>query len=686
MTELADLEIGLHRRDVGGYTAELRFSSPESAADVRVAGTGMSVDVYRLRDLSLDPSAYGQALSESLFSETALRTAFAQARAVTQSQEKPLRVRLFIGPSAPELHGLRWETLLDPEGGASLLTGEHLLFSRYLGSLDWQPVKLRPKAALKALALIANPSDLADYGMAPVDVEGELARARAGLGEIPLTQLGADGGATLNSLNTHLRDGCDILYVVAHGLLKDGEPWLWLEAEDGSTHRVAGAELVTRVRELQQRPRLVVLVSCQSAGNSPGKRPADEGMLAALGPRLVEAGIPAVLAMQGCVSIETMEQFVPTFFSELQRDGQIDRAMAVARGSVRERPDFWMPVLFLRLKSGRIWYTPGFADERGGAEKFPALLNHVRRGRCTPILGTGTLEPLIGSPREIAQRWAEIHHFPMQPSARDDLPQVAQYLRVFYNDDDFPRDQLREDLKRQLRERHPGALPPDMLEAPVEAQMKALVQPRWNADEPEAHHVLAELGCPLYVTTNPDNLLEEALRAHGVEPESEICPWNEYVELRSSVFEREPDYHPTPERPLVFHLFGLFGEPDSLVLTEDDYFDYLIGVASNRELIPGEVRRALADTALLFLGFHLDDWNFRVLFRSLMSQGGGGRRKRYAHLAAQIDPEERRLLDPERARRFLESYFQDADISIYWGSVQDFVEELRRHLRESDTR
>jgi phosphatidylserine/phosphatidylglycerophosphate/cardiolipin synthase-like enzyme len=47
-------------------------------------------------------------------------------------------------------------------------------------------------------------------------------------------------------------------------------------------------------------------------------------------------------------------------------------------------------------------------------------------------------------------------------------------------------------------------------------------------------------------------------------------------------------------------------------------------------------------------------------------------------VAVQIDPEEGRIQEPERARRYLESYFQDADISIYWGSVEDFARELQQ--------
>jgi hypothetical protein len=125
-------------------------------------------------------------------------------------------------------------------------------------------------------------------------------------------------------------------------------------------------------------------------------------------------------------------------------------------------------------------------------------------------------------------------------------------------------------------------------------------------------------------------------------------------------------------------MFGRLQEPRSLVLTEDDYFDFLIGVTRNRDTIPAVVRRALVDTALLFLGFQIDDWAFRVLFRSIMSQEGRGRREDYAHIAAQIDLEEGRILEPENARRYLESYFQKAEISIYWGSVEDFAHELLR--------
>ena len=208
-----------------------------------------------------------------------------------------------------------------------------------------------------------------------------------------------------------------------------GEPWLWLENEAGSTHRVAGSELVTRLREGSSAPagRPCLVSECGSGAEA---RTSDAGALAALGPRLAEAGIPAVLAMQGNVTMETVARFMPVFFQELQRDGQIDRAMAVARGAMRDRPDWWMPSCSCASRAGDSGTRPALRRHNQGLEQWPALLGNMRRGRCTPILGPGLTESLLGSRREIAHRWAESYHFPMAPHDREDLPQVAQYLAI----------------------------------------------------------------------------------------------------------------------------------------------------------------------------------------------------------------------------------------------------------------
>jgi len=48
----------------------------------------------------------------------------------------------------------------------------------------------------------------------------------------------------------------------------------------------------------------------------------------------------------------------------------------------------------------------------------------------------------------------------------------------------------------------------------------------------------------------------------------------------------------------------------------------------------------------------------------------------------QIDPEQDRLVDPDRARRYLERYFYDTKISIFWGRAEDFLKELLRQMEK----
>lgn len=698
----AELEIALHRRDAGSYHVDLRFRQPDSDADVRPSGKlePLRVDREVLLPLAADPAGYGRELARQLFVEAGVAAALDKARAVAETQGAPLRVRLFIGPSVPELHNLHWETLFDPAtfdpkngpaDGTPLLTNENIIFSRYLTSLDWRPVRLQPQRDLKALVVVANPGDITSrWKMAEVKVEEELATARTGLGEIACTELADPGTATLANLVQRLRDDMDILYLVAHGALIDGEPLLYLEDENGKTTAVPGRELVTRLRELPVRPRLVVLASCQSAGPGSSELTArDGGALAALGPRLAEVGVPAVLAMQGDISMETLRRFIPVFFTELGRDGQIDRAMAAARGVVRDRHDWWMPVLFMRLKSGRIWYTPGFGDQQDPLEKWEALVGSIQDEECTPILGPGLTEFLYGSTQRLASSLAEMHHFPLAPHERDDLSQVAQYLSIKQSRR-FLTDSVLRLFAGAIQAQHKADLPDDLATRSLEKcttkqltkvladliRMAASV--RQEKMEAEPFQTLARLPFPIYITTDTSDLLADALRDAGKDPQVELCRWNAAMERIPSVYDHEPGYRPDVDRPLIFHLFGHIRHPRSLVLTEDDYFDYLIGATSNKDLIPAVVRRALADTALLFLGFQMDERNFRVLFRSIMRQEGSASLGEYdAHVAAQVTPEEGRLLEPAGAQKFLEEYFQkNGDISIYWGDPETFVRDL----------
>jgi hypothetical protein len=308
-----------------------------------------------------------------------------------------------------------------------------------------------------------------------------------------------------------------------------------------------------------------------------------------------------------------------------------------------------------------------------------SLVTHIRSQHFTPILGPGLTDSLMGARQELARQWAQTFEYPMARHEQEDLPNVAQFVAVM-TDTPTLRTNLGEYVTQQLHHRYPG-IGPVSTERPLrDSVLKAWEQHR-AATPAEPHTVLARLPCPIYVTAQPLELIGEALRREGKAPEVEVCRWRPDVyDWPASVFEQEPEFVPTAERPLVFHVFGHLGFEDSLVITEDDYLDFLARVAGDPTLIPLPVQRALADSALLFLGFGLQEWDVRVVLRALVSQEGARKLDKYTHVAAQIDLGDG-VMSPARARRYLERYFgkyRTPSFDIFWGSVDELVAGLNQ--------
>ena len=342
-----------------------------------------------------------------------------------------LQIQLALSPSMPYLHDLRWETLRDPVTNSALFLQDDILFSRRLSSPDSRLVRSRSRADLGVLAVIASRKNLEGrLKLPPIDVDQELERVTEGLDGLRISRLTSkDGPVSLDNILERLKAEpgleYDILYLVCHGALVREEPRLWLEDENQDVSVVSGIELASRLMEISARPRLVMLVSCQRAGRGDDASRNPEGALVALGPRLIQrAGIPAVIAMQGRVSMQTMKEFLPAFFSSLRRNGQIDLAMTLGRAAIREREDAWMPVLFMRTNRVQLWAE----SDSDRFHSWDALLNQLKSGQCTPILGSGLIDHIRGSRREIARRWAEIYRYPMASQNTEDFPTVAQFL------------------------------------------------------------------------------------------------------------------------------------------------------------------------------------------------------------------------------------------------------------------
>lgn len=120
-----------------------------------------------------------------------------------------------------------------------------------------------------------------------------------------------------------------------------------------------------------------------------------------------------------------------------------------------------------------------------------------------------------------------------------------------------------------------------------------------------------------------------------------------------------------------------------MVLTEGDYLDFLIRLSRDQDLLPPSIRTALAGTSLLFVGYSLMDWNFRVIFRGIV--GSLGASLGYTSIAVQLPLGGLTEQERERAQRYLDQYFdqiQKIKVHIYWGDVRQFARELRERWED----
>jgi hypothetical protein len=315
--------------------------------------------------------------------------------------------------------------------------------------------------------------------------------------------------------------------------------------------------------------------------------------------------------------------------------------------------------------------------ETESADLLRSLTTHISTGHLTPILGLGMTDSLVGPRRDLTSEWARSFEFPTTEPGPSDLAHVAQFIAVM-SDERTLRTSLVQYIRDQITRRYP-----DIAAQQDGASVEELLRRAWDQARvnraADPHMVVASLPCPIFITAHPANLLADALRVEGKTPVVDICRWRPGVyEWPPSPFALEPDYVPSVERPLVFHIFGNVAAPDSLVLTEDDYLDYLISVTEDKSLIPLPVRGALADSSLLLLGLGLDDWDARILLLTLINREGAYKLQRYTHVAAQVAPTQN-LTSPARARRYLERYFSKVRrpaIDIYWGTVDEFAADL----------
>lgn len=290
---------------------------------------------------------------------------------------------------------------------------------------------------------------------------------------------------------------------------------------------------------------------------------------------------------------------------------------------------------------------PGSFSDR----EWEILIQRIKSKNCTPFLGAGAAYGVLPLGADIAREWAQKYEYPLEDSSN--LIAVAQFVALTFD--------------------------PMTPKQEIVSLFKATPKGPDFGDPSEPHRALAELPLPIFITTNYDDFMKQALVKRDKDPRQELCRWNSFVANNPSSF--DDGYVPTVAQPVVFHLHGYNPIAESLVLTEDDYMDFLVNISRNDQLLPSPIQKALKGSSLLFIGYRIADWNFRVLLRSLAGFLEAGLRR--THFAVITPPSSSEAMK-QKAQDYLSQYYENIDVRVYWGTARDFIKDLKNRINTQE--
>jgi hypothetical protein len=282
---------------------------------------------------------------------------------------------------------------------------------------------------------------------------------------------------------------------------------------------------------------------------------------------------------------------------------------------------------------------------------------------------------------QLSKAWANKFDYPM--SDGHSWARVAQYLQV--DPDREPGDEYIQFLNERLvamgskkkdYEDKAKGLMPSVNSMNFSKIASDLDYPTFPEDREDPLLLLARLPLPIYITTSYSNFLELALRKAGKSPRRQICFYTGQKIKDISNHLPDGNYNPDPTHPAVYYLFGMEEYKPTLVLSEDDYLDFLMradGVIGAQNF-PSPLSLALSESRLLLLGYSLQNWDFRTLFRLILKFRQETRKK--PSIAIQFKPSLGQKDYEERSVNYLERYFDAQKFKIRWSGTEKFIYDL----------
>jgi hypothetical protein len=328
----------------------------------------------------LELRLFGSLLYNALF-EGAIDSLFRQAYDAVCKLEKPderrLRVQLSFEKAAKELQSRPWEYLHFPDSpderrlGFFLATETQLVLSRYEPLAADRPQTLLPeKAPLRILIVVSQPAR-----MPPVSADKVIEQIKKLEENNPVVTKTLDNPTYRNFLNS-LDTAFDpenpesgpphIVHLIGHGHVDE----VALLEPTGKVKWCPDREFAAWFAARPHKPRLVFLQMCESAASDP------RASFAGLAPKLVQAGVPAVVAMQHPISNGAAIAFGREFYAALANGKEVDVAVQAGRLKINEEDMFSVrvfgtPVLHLYSREGIIMPS----QSAGGGETPPVASN-----------------------------------------------------------------------------------------------------------------------------------------------------------------------------------------------------------------------------------------------------------------------------------------------------------------------
>lgn len=307
--------------------------------------------------------ALGEALGAALFPPRA-RTFLYSSQAMLAPDE---RLRIRLRAESYVLADLPWEYAYVPppdmpsqKAGAEgfLVLDRRLSLVRHEGLVPLpSPLHRAEPGPLRLVALLASPDE---PGYPPIDLDLEQSTIEQALGKVSEIEAEFWRDATVDTLEEAFASKADILHFVGH-----------LQVELGQAHAPTEGEGYVVLRGDQQQPkplraeelalllvghgvRLVVLGPGET-----GRRDEVSPWLYIV-PKLIRAGIPAVVAMQYRLLDRNTLAFRQRFYRALAAGEAIDRAVTdgrlaiFMRGGGHER-DWGVPVVYMRGEEGTLF-------------------------------------------------------------------------------------------------------------------------------------------------------------------------------------------------------------------------------------------------------------------------------------------------------------------------------------------